>query len=525
MAQRIDFPIFNALTNIGVVAAGYRLFVYAPGTSTKVSLYKDPLFLTQHANPVTLNAYGRAEGDYPIYFSSPRVKLVFVTPPSDPNDPDDPPLSSVWVVDPYEGVGTGDIYYYLSNLDGSLSSAASTLNALNSGCTLLIDQDVTMTESVSFDPEVTVVGVPGEQITTTGFTFTVNGPLIACPNMFLGTGAVTVNGHIQAGNYQVFADTITVTYGDDQIINDRWEDATGDAYFPSITETIDLGKTNKKFKDAYFSGSLSTGALTVSGVAHLSTGTLINGETPTPVGYRKQITIALGTDSLHDIDFPSGMIVRDSTNTHTFYLDTVLTKRYDAAWALGSTQGGRFTTDANGWWHLYLIQRDSDGVIDAGFDSSPTAANRPAGWTRYSAVFSMLTNGGSIIPFKHKYGAWVFWSSPSLDIDVSDQDTTATDRVLSRVPPLSSGVLALLNVYFNQAGTANLYIRDDNEASMNPSITVAPLATMRTTGGNGAMNQVLVGVSALQKIVTDADAASCTLRIAVVGYYDPRLRG
>lgn len=537
MAQRIDFPIFSALTNAGLVASGYRLFVYKTGTTTKVSLYKDPLFSATHANPVTLTAYGRATGDYPIYFNYSSVDLVLAPPPVDPLDPDDPPTTSVWTVEKYTGPGTASPYYHLSELTGDIGDAAGTLNALNANCTLVVDQTITLTESVSFDAEVTVVNVPGHAITMGGYTLTFNGPLIACPGAFVGTGSVVINGYIDAGNYRIFADTVTVTYGDDQIINDRWEDATGDAYYPSITDTIDLGKSTKKFRDLHLNRNANIGGiLTLEGNADLNgdvdiAGALtLNGSALVPNGYASGATVSNAADADHDITIAAGTIFRDSTNTHTLSLTSALTKQIDATWAAGTNAGGLYTDEpddtpnANTWHHLFLIRKDSDGSIDAYFDISTIAANKPAGYTYYAYIFSVLTNGSAnILPFTHKYNRWVFWSSPTLDIDVSDQGTSAVARTLP-VPPISGGTLVLLNVLIDHATAANVYLSQSSETDMAPSITAAPLATIRTTSSYKAMSQVLVGADVLSRIFSRSDVTSTTVKISVLAYYDPRSR-
>lgn len=69
------------------------------------------------------------------------------------------------------------------------------------------------------------------------------------------------------------------------------------------------------------------------------------------------------------------------------------------SWAEGDDAGGLFSgTVANDtFYHVHLIRKDSDGTIDAGFDTSPTAANIPSGWTGYRRIGSFRTDGSANI--------------------------------------------------------------------------------------------------------------------------------
>ncbi len=64
-------------------------------------------------------------------------------------------------------------FHFLSDYD-DLASAASTLNALDVDCTLIIDEDQTMDESVSFDVEVSIMPTAGNVITFGAYDLTIN---------------------------------------------------------------------------------------------------------------------------------------------------------------------------------------------------------------------------------------------------------------------------------------------------------------------------------------------------------------
>lgn len=77
--------------NSGAPAVGFQLFTYAAGTTTKQATWTDSSQGTQNANPLTLDANGRA-----VVWGDPTLSYKFVLAPA--NSPD-PPTSPVWTQD------------------------------------------------------------------------------------------------------------------------------------------------------------------------------------------------------------------------------------------------------------------------------------------------------------------------------------------------------------------------------------------------------------------------------------------
>lgn len=99
-------------------------------------------------------------------------------------------------------------------------------------------------------------------------------------------------------------------------------------------------------------------------------------------------------DAAKDIDIAVGECA-DSTNAALLKLTSLFTKQIDATWAVGTAAGGLFsgTVAATTWYHVFIIEKDSDGSIDCGFDTSVTAANIPVGYTKYRRIGSVKTDG------------------------------------------------------------------------------------------------------------------------------------
>ena len=105
-----------------------------------------------------------------------------------------------------------------------------------------------------------------------------------------------------------------------------------------------------------------------------------------------------GSDTAHDIDFTAGRIA-DTTGAELLVLASAMTKQIDAAWSAGNNQGGLFsgTVATSTTYYCFLIEANADQSIDCGFDTSSTAANIPAGYTKYRRIASFQTDGSANI--------------------------------------------------------------------------------------------------------------------------------
>lgn len=93
MATRVLLPREQVFSNIGIVGAGYRLFFYETGTTTKKDTYSDDGLTIPNSNPVVADSAGRF-GDIWISDSS-MYKCVLA-----PAGNDDPATNPIWTADP-----------------------------------------------------------------------------------------------------------------------------------------------------------------------------------------------------------------------------------------------------------------------------------------------------------------------------------------------------------------------------------------------------------------------------------------
>lgn len=105
------------------------------------------------------------------------------------------------------------------------------------------------------------------------------------------------------------------------------------------------------------------------------------------------------TDATNDIDIAAGEAA--DTDGILMVLSSALTKRLDAAWAVGTGNGGLDTGSiADTTYHVFLIQRSDTGVVDALFSTSPSSPTMPANYDRKRRIGAILRESAAIVAFR-----------------------------------------------------------------------------------------------------------------------------
>lgn len=120
-------------------------------------------------------------------------------------------------------------------------------------------------------------------------------------------------------------------------------------------------------------------------------------------GYLYGLTLSNDTlDATNDVVIAAGSAATDDVAPQFMTLAAAMTKRTDAAWAVGSGGGGWLdgASMPNGTGHAFLIQRSDTGVVDVGFSASATAPPLPTNYDRKRRIGSILRESATIIPFK-----------------------------------------------------------------------------------------------------------------------------
>lgn len=225
------------------------------------------------------------------------------------------------------------------------------------------------------------------------------------------------------------------------------------------------------------------------------------------------------SDATNDIDIAIGSAASDATSPTMINLASALTKRLDAAWAVGTNQGGLDTgTVADGTYWIWLIQRSDTGVVDALFSASATAPTMPASYDRKRRIAPIIRSGATILAFSYNSYSkfWEFSGSSTDTSTIATSPALRTVKVPVGVPVMarfgvavsntSTGLMSIVN-HWNPAlgstlpngrsGVGHVFVNTNTSQSMqfdfdtvtNSSAQIYNLAT--PTGGSGLTSYTL----------------------------------
>lgn len=277
------------------------------------------------------------------------------------------------------------------------------------------------------------------------------------------------------------------------------------------------------------------GAITVFGpgtdgnVLGYDAGTVTSFALPTPRGYLAGLSLTNNAiDLAHDIDISPG-VARDSLDVDSIKLAATLTKQIDAAWAVGTNQGGldAGAVQASTTYHVWLIKRSDTGVVDVLFSTSVSTPTMPADYDRKRRIGSVITGGSSnIIRFTHD-GDYFWWDTPIVDVNVTGTGVTRVSR--SMTVPLGLKIKGIFGIFLS--GGVNqgnqIVLTDPDAADLDPA-TFSHCAHAGLAGESSlaASGTVLVATDTSSQIGTRATdtSGSLTVKVATSGYIDTRGR-
>jgi hypothetical protein len=230
-----------------------------------------------------------------------------------------------------------------------------------------------------------------------------------------------------------------------------------------------------------------------------------------------------GTDPTNDIDIAVGAATSADAVLASrvgMSLTSAITKRLDAAWVVGTNQGGLDTgTIADATYHVYLIKRVDTGVVDVLFSLSATTPTMPTNYTKNRRIGSIVRTSSAIKTF-WQYGDRFMWDTPSFDVNNQAVATGAGGtEFLLNVPAGLDGLETIVNLYVPTSAEW-VYIRHPNWADLAGSDTANPLATFGTASGANA-GQVSVYPSDTRAIRARVNTAS-NISLATLGWIDRR---
>ncbi len=307
------------------------------------------------------------------------------------------------------------------SLNGSVGTGGQVLESAGAGATPTWN-------TITGTGTVTSVNASGG---TTGLTFS-GGPIT-------GSGTLTEAGTLVIANGGTGQTTKAAAFNALTPMT-----TTGDLEYESATNTasrLPIGSTNQ--------------VLTV--VAGAPAWAAAGGGSSVVNGFINGFTLANdGTTPNTVLDEAAGYAA-DSTNA-VMITGTAFKKSTAGTWAAGSGANGMgtgLTIAASTWYHVFAII--NGGSYDVYFDTSPTAANAPAGTTAFRYIGSFRTNASSQILAFTQWGQKFKWASNVNDL-ASGTATSQTSITLTTPPGFITYPLVILQYSDTTVGGhASLY--------------------------------------------------------------------
>lgn len=229
------------------------------------------------------------------------------------------------------------------------------------------------------------------------------------------------------------------------------------------------------------------------------------------------------SDATNDIDIATGGAM-DATNAWFMPLASSLTKRLDAAWAVGTNQGGLDTGSiGNSDYYIWLIGRTDQTVVDVLYSLSSTAPTMPASYTFKRLIGWFKRVAATIVPFLvyelEGGGITMNWVTPTLDINLANAPTT-TRRTDAVKVPLNFATTAHVRVMMidNSSGF-NAIVCSPDEADVAPSGTAAPLGIISAASTVRYFVDLRVRTSAAGLVAARADLATVDFyQLVTIGF-------
>lgn len=162
-------------------------------------------------------------------------------------------------------------------------------------------------------------------------------------------------------------------------------------------------------------------------------------------------------------------------------LSAALTKAINSAWTAGSGNGGLDTGSvAAGTYHLWLIEKDSDGSVDALFSLSASAPTMPAGYTRKVYLWPVVRGASANWNFVHVGDFFQITDAPTA-ASMTSISTTAASVALPGIPTGVKVLATLIGNVFDSVGS-NLIAYFSSPDAPNSAPNAGTMSSLTTAG-------------------------------------------
>lgn len=239
-------------------------------------------------------------------------------------------------------------------------------------------------------------------------------------------------------------------------------------------------------------------------------------------GYLYGLTLSNNTtDATNDIDIAAGTAV-DGTGAVSMVLASTLVKRLDAAWAVGTNQGGLDTGSiANTTYHVWLIRRSDTGVVDALFSTSASAPTMPTNYDQKRRIGSIIRASGAIVLFSQRGDEFLLMSTAA-DVNTSGLSTSAVLYALTIPSGIIVGAIVAAQVY-RAGGIGSVLITSPAVTDIAAGGGVPPSTIISPSDQFGSWGGVIRSNTSSQ-IRARASTAIASFYVTTYGWVDDRGR-
>ena len=458
MSTLLPYPRFKAVDSLGVPLSGGKVYTYIAGTSTAKASYSDA-YGTPNPNPVVLDSNGEA-----TIFLIGLYKIVLETSLG----------AAVWTMDYLSGYGFEDIGCYYpdwNELDQGKPSTGASLKDLidargGDSATIIL------THTHFSDVETLYVLSTSETVPANINLKIEKGAKISIS----GGVTLTINGNIDAGDYEIFTGSGTVTGNPlNAIMLSAWFNA-------GVTNATAPVGVLKSIAPSSAQGDLfyHNGTIIVRLAAGTSGQILKTGGTSgapawiTPPSIRDRARNLIITNNAshadHQIDVDADEVILQNTDGMSMRVASVnLTIDTAAAGANGLDTG---TVAISTWYFIWVI---SNGTTTAGlFSTSSTVPTMPTGYTFKGLVGAKRTNGSSQFVATYQVGDTVMFDAPLAVVTGGGSQGALSLNLSAAIP--DDIVKCVLGKTGANTGALNFFADYDTYAtSQGPDNSVVPL--------------------------------------------------
>ena len=181
-----------------------------------------------------------------------------------------------------------------------------------------------------------------------------------------------------------------------------------------------------------------------------------------PLGTPEGLTLSFPGAGQVDIAAGRALIRRASGVRQIAIRTTTLRKNLFQPWAQGFNGNGLPSTvplAANTIYHFYLIM-DANGTVDAYFDTSPIAANRPSGWDARMIGSILSTASSGVTDFDQQDNRFEYRNTIAA-ADTNNLTTANSNVVTLPTPSVASALGTIITSIASGSATINLSAEAD----------------------------------------------------------------